>query len=185
VKKLFSPENLLLFAALCGALVLFVFPGCDKGLEPIDNPSGFSGTIRFRNWPTPDNVYELRLIAFKEFPRDSSGILQLLLQNKLDVYPPLGSPAFKKFDSSGTRHVDSIQYSFTTQGTTLKVANYEYIVVGWRYSATNLFAWRPAGLVAIAPNSFEPKPLRVLLHKIATNVDIEVDFSNPPPTPWR
>jgi hypothetical protein len=172
-------------SGLLVAMMLLSIAGCDKGLTPIDNPSGFSGTIRFRNWPTPDNVFELRLIAFKEFPRDSSGILQLLIQNKLDVYPPLGSPAFKKFDSTGTRHIDSLQYEFSTQGTTLKVANYEYIVVGWRYSSTNLFAWRPAGVYSVAANSFEPKPLRVLLHRIAPNIDIEVDFNNPPPTPWR
>ncbi len=172
-------------AVLVLTTFLSFYSGCDKGLEPIDNPSGFSGSLRFRNWPTPDNVYELRLIAFKQFPRDSAGILFQLVSGNIDVYPPIGSPAFRKFDSTGTVHVDSLSYTFTTQGTTLKLANYEYIVLGWRYSGTDFFAWRPAGVYAVQPNSFEPKPLRILLHKIAENINIEVDFSNPPPRPWR
>lgn len=176
----------VLFTVRLLAVLVLLYSGCDKGLEPIDNPSGFTGTIRFRNWPTPDNVWELRLIAFKKFPSsDSAGILQQLVSGNIDVYPPIGSPAFKKFDSTQTRHLDSLQYSFLTQGTTLKVTNYEYIVVGWRYSGTDFFAWRPAGVYAVQPGSFEPKPLRVLLHRIFPNIDIEVDFSNPPPKPWR
>ena len=38
---------------------------------------------------------------------------------------------------------------------------------------------------AMLLEAFEPAPLRVLLHRTTENVDIQVDFHNLPPVPWR
>lgn len=159
-------------------LVLLLFcSGCDKGLAPLNEPSGFSGVIRFKNWP--QNVYELRLLAFSKFPSDSASLLLTLLGGGAAVIPAVGTPGFPKDGR------DSLQYSFTTEGSTLQVGNYEYIVFAWRYG-TGLFSdWRPAGVYTLSPSTFTPTPVRVLLHRIQPNVDILVDFNNPPPRPWR
>lgn len=160
-------------------LALMAFSGgCDTGLAPLNEPAGFRGTIRFKNWPPADSVQELRLIAFSQFPSDSASILTTLLSGRAVVYPPVGTTGFSKF-------VDTIQYAFTTQGTTLQVANYAYVVVAQRYGRNFFNDWRPAGVFTLKPGSFEPAPVRVLLHRVTPGIDIDVDFHNPPPRPWR
>ncbi|MDH3251837.1 MAG: hypothetical protein OEM41_03540 [Ignavibacteria bacterium] len=157
---------------------MLLLPACDEGLGPLNEPSGFSGVIHFTNWPSPDSVQELRLVAFTEFPSDSSGILLALLEGRAVVYPPVGASGFRKF-------VDTLQYAFTTQGTNLQVRPYNYVIIAQRYGSNFFADWQPAGVYTTQPNSFDPAPVRILLHRITPNIDIEVDFSNPPPKPWR
>lgn len=159
-------------------LLLALLASCDTGLSPLNEPSGFRGVMRFRNWPPPDSVHELRLVAFESIPTDSTGILAALLAGRAAVYPAL--------ERRLPRFVDSIEYEFTTKtGVNLKVTNYQYVIVAWQYGP-NIFAdWRPAGVYARQPNSFEPASVRVLLHRITPNINIEVDFRNTPQWPWR
>lgn len=161
------------------ALSLVVMVGCDRGLAPLNEPSGFSGTITFKNWPAdPNTVLELRLVAFTNFPSDSVAIFPALLAGQAVVYPPVGTTGFAKY-------VDSIPYSFTTNGTTLQVTTYKYIAVAQRFG-TNFFAdWKPCGVYTLGPGPFDPAPVQVLLHRVATDVNITVDFNNPPPKPWQ
>jgi hypothetical protein len=162
---------------LLAGLFLVQF-GCDTGLQPLNELSGFSGVIRFKNWPRPDSVAELRLVAFSSYPSDSSAIYVALFTGRAVVYPPIGTTGFPKF-------VDSIRYTWTTQGTTLQLAKYDYIVLAQRYGLNSFTDWQPAGVYTTQPHSFEPAPVRVLLHRMLQNVDIDVDFQNPPPKPWR
>jgi hypothetical protein len=164
-------------AALLTALTICCI-GCDEGLAPLNEPSGFSGVISFRNWPPADSVRELRLVAFQEYPSDSSGIIPALLAGRAVIYPQIAEKGFRAF-------VDTIQYSFTTRGTNLQVVTYNYVAVAWQYGS-NVFAdWRPAGVYTLQPGTFEPAPVHMLLHQITPNIDIQVDFHNPPPNPWR
>ena len=168
---------------LLTVLVLFS-TGCDTGLGPPADPSGFSGVIRFKHWPSADSVRELRIVAFPSYPADSASILLDLAQRLVSVYPQIGQPNLL---SDTTQHVlfaDSIRYSFTSMGTTLDVGVYNYVAFAWRPTA-NLFDWRPAGVYSTGPGQFDPAPVRVLLHKNVTGINIDVDFSNPPPKPWR
>jgi hypothetical protein len=134
--------------------------------------------MRFRNWPAPDSVHELRLVAFESIPTDSTSIFAALLSGTAAVYPAL--------EQRLPRFVDSIAYEFTTKsGINLKVTTYNYVIVAWQFGP-NLFAdWQPAGVYAREPNSFEPAPVRVLLHRITPNINIDVDFRNTPQWPWR
>lgn len=159
-------------------LVLLFTPACNTGLTPVNEPSGFKGVIRFVNWPPADSVREIRLVAFEQYPTDSANILATLIAGRAAVYPPLERrmPLF----------VDSIEYEFTTgNGLNLQVRNYEYIILAQQYGPNVLTDWRPAGVYTTRPNSFEPAPLRILLHRVAYPIDINVDFNNPPPRPWR
>lgn len=164
-----------------GFVVFFAaaFAGCDKGLTPVNTPSGFSGVIRFKNWPDFSKVLELRLVAFQEFPSDSVGIFPALLAGQVAIYPQVGSTGLPH---SGQ---DSVSYVFTTAGTLLQVTNYKYIALAQRYGTGYFTDWKPCGVYAVSPGSFEPAVVRVLLHRVVPNVDLNVDFNNPPPKPWE
>lgn len=173
-------NRMRIWYSFLGALFL-LYSGCDKGLEPPTGESGFSGTIRFRNWPTtPDSVRQIRLVAFEAYPTDSSGILLTLLAGRAAIYPA-------NLNSSGSlpKFVDSVVYTFDTKnGLNLQVQEYAYVVVAQQYGPNVFSDWRPAGVYTIQAGSFEPAPVRVLLHRVAANIDIQVDFNNPPPKPW-
>lgn len=165
-------------AAALLTVVIFFSMSCDEGLTPLNEPSGFAGVISFRNWPPADSVRELRLVAFERYPSDSSGIIPALLAGTAVFYPQIAEKGFAHF-------VDTIQYAFTTKGTNLRVGTYNYVIVAWQYGSNILADWRPAGVYTLQPGTFEPAPVRLLLHKTLPNIDIQVDFHNPPPKPWR
>ena len=164
--------------------VALLMSGCedsglwDGGLAPLNEPSGFSGVIHFKNWPPPDSVQELRIVAFLEYPRDSANILQVLIAGGAAIYPPVGTKGL-------TQYVDSLPFVFTDEGTYLKPATYNYVLIAHKYGSNILTDWRPAALYADPPESFNYIPLRVLLHRITPGVNFYVDFHNPPPKPWR
>ncbi len=160
-------------------VVLLCLSGCDKGLSPLNEPSGISGTIHFKNWPPVSQLYELRLVIFPTYPADSSSLVAMLLAGGVAVYPPFGVTAFPKNGQ------DTLQYTITTDGTLLQVRNYAYVALAWRYGPGILTDWRPAGVYTATGDQLSPSPVRVLLHKIQPGIDIYVDFSNPPPRPWR
>jgi hypothetical protein len=160
-----------------GALLL-VCAGCDSELGPLAGASGFSGTIRFKNWPSADSIHDMRIVVFETYPSDSAGILATLLAGHGAVYPAIGTkfPAF----------VDSLPYVFTTtDGTNLQVKSYEYVIVAQQFGPNVLADWRPVGVYPALPGSFIPEPVRVILHHVIPGIDIRVDFQNPPPKPWR
>jgi hypothetical protein len=107
-----------------------------------------------------------------------------LAQRLVSVYPQIGQPNLLSDTTQKVLFADSIRYSFTSEGTTLDVGVYNYVAFAWRPTA-NLFDWRPAGVYSTGPGQFDPAPVRVLLHKNVTGINIDVDFSNPPPKPWR
>ncbi len=162
---------------LCGSLLL-LSAGCDSELGPLAGASGFSGVIRFKNWPSADSVHDMRIVVFETFPSDSAGILATLLAGHGAVYPAIGT----KFPS----FVDSLPYTFTTtEGTNLQVRSYEYVIVAQQFGPNVLADWRPVGVYPASAGSFVPAPVRVILHHLIPGIDMQVDFHNPPPKPWR
>jgi hypothetical protein len=170
-----------LLTALC-CFILLLSAGCDDGLAPFDEsqPSGFSGIIRFKNWPPPDSVQELRVVAFFELPTDSAGLLNVLLAGGAAVYPPVGTKGL-------TQYVDSLPYTFTNieSSPSLQVAVYKYVVIAQKYGSNIFTDWKPAGVYTLTPGTFEPAPVRVLFHRVIAGIDFDVDFHNPPPKPWK
>jgi hypothetical protein len=153
--------------------------GCNEELGPLDNPSGFSGVIRFRNWPPATDIKEMRLVALDAIPKDSTGVIPMLIAGKAAVYPPVPGDYFQTL-------VDSIPYEFTDKsGTNLQVKSYPYVAVWYQYGPSILHDWRPAGIYSTAPDNVEPAPVRVVLHRVTPNINILVDFQNLPPIPWR
>lgn len=172
--KLFLSFGLVVF--------LLVLEGCHTGLAPINEPSGFKGVVRFTNWPPADSVRDLRIVAFESYPTDSANIITSLLNGTAAFYPDLGV----RFETVFPRNAASASYEFTTKnGYNLQLKNYTYIILAQQYGPNVFTDWRPAGVYAVRPNSFEPAPVRVLLHQMIPNINIDVDFDNPPPRPWR
>jgi hypothetical protein len=161
------------------SLATVFWGGCNEELGPSNEPSGFSGLISFRNWPPATDIKEMRLVAFEQIPSDSGTVIPLLLAGKAAVYPPLPGDYFQTL-------VDSIPYVFTDQsGTNLQVKEYVYVAVMYQYGPNIFRDWRPAGVFSRGPGEFDPAPVRVVLHHVVPNVNIQVDFNNLPPPPWR
>jgi hypothetical protein len=173
------------FLVLCA-----LFPGCDRGLGPITEETGFSGTITYKNWPSADSMFGLRVVALEEFPKDSTGLMMSLLGGHAAVYPHLttgviGSMQILGFKASDSVHADTVHYVFTKEGTVLKEGTYNYVVLAWQYGP-NVFAdWAPAGVYTEKPGTFDPTPVFVQERRMREHVDINVDFHKLPPKPWK
>lgn len=183
--------NFRTLALATGVLALMALTaGCDRGLGPITEETGFSGTITYKNWPPADSMFGLRLVALEQFPTDSTGLMMALLGGRAAVYPHLTtgvipSMAILGFVATDPVHADTVRYVFTKEGTVLKEGTYNYVVLAWQYGP-NVFAdWAPVGVYTQKPGTFEPAPVFVQERRMRENVDISVDFHNPPPKPWK
>jgi hypothetical protein len=143
----------------CLLLVLLV-SACDGGLAP---PEGggtgvIQGVVRYTGrWPSQDSLVDLRFVAMRFIPKDTTDFLQL------------GNLVF-----TPTRLRDNVTTD-TFVVPDAPTGNYLYSGVAQHYS-TALFAWRPLGLVA--------GPFTVRAGE-TTRVTVDVDFSNLPPFPPR
>lgn len=151
--------------------LVFVLAGCNEGLAPRIETSGISGVIRYKNWPRPDSLVDLRLVAFKNFP--PTDILGEIIRGNAFVYPPIGDTALVPF------FVDSIRYTAP-----LPPGRYAYVVVAQRYGPNIFFDWRPVGQYDLDTNYTVPSPVVVFEGTLTRFVDINVDFRNPPPFPF-
>jgi hypothetical protein len=183
--------NFRTLALAAGVLALMALSaGCDRGLGPITEDTGFSGTITFRNWSPADTVYGLRLVAFEEYPSDSSGIMFALLGGRAAVYPHLTTGVQASREILGYREAsesfaDTVHFVFTKEGTVLKELTYNYVLLAWQYGP-NVFAdWAPIGVYTQKPGTFEPAPVFVQERRMREQIDITVDFHNLPPKPWK
>jgi hypothetical protein len=164
------------FAVLSATLFALSLSGCDKGLSPSISapppiPMGhMSGVIRYQHWPPRDSLHDLRLVAFRVFP--PSNILGEVLLGRAVVYPPLGDTALVPF------FVDSLRYRFI-----LPAGEYKYVVVAQQYGPIVTTDWRAVGQYDLDTNLVVPSPVTIAADDTSRNIDINVDFRNPPPPP--
>lgn len=157
-------------------LAFLLLSGCDKGLGPSATPAtpiptGFmSGLIRYQHWPAIDSLHDLRLVAFRVFP--PGNIVTEVLQGRASVYPPLGDTALVPF------YVDSLRYHFS-----LPATRYEYVVVAQQYGSNAFTDWRAVGQFDLDSNFAVPSPVTIVADSMIEGININVDFSNPPPPP--
>ena len=148
------PVRLAVLAAVLGGALA----GCDGGLAPPADlgPGTIRGSVRYvGRWPSADSLVDLRFVAMRFVPRDTTDFLQL---DNL-VFSPAGL----------ARNVNAD--TFRVEG--VPPGTYVYAGVAQRYGAS-LFAWRPVGLVSA--------PFEVRSGKTAT-VSVDVDFGRLPPFP--
>ncbi|MBM2841901.1 MAG: hypothetical protein HW412_2429 [Bacteroidetes bacterium] len=152
--------------------------GCDKGLNPsVPRPAQIpmgqmSGLIRYQHWPPSDSLHDLRLVAFRVFP--PTNIVNEVLLGRAIVYPSLGDTALVPF------YVDSLRYLFS-----LPVGEYQYVVIAQQFGPTITTDWRAVGQYDLDSNFAIPSPVTILENDTALNININVDFRNPPPPPFQ
>jgi hypothetical protein len=139
------------------ALLLITATGCDAGLQPPPEP-GF-GRLEVHiaydgDWPPAEELRDLRFVALRFVPRDTTDLLQL---NRMVI-----SGGLARYVTA-----DTVVLNMVPEGT------YVYAGVAQQFSA-DLFAWRPVGLV---DGAFDVRPDAV------ARVDVHVDFSDIPPFP--
>jgi len=160
---------------IVGALL---FSSCNEGIQPpSESPTpegervtGFSGTIKYKNWPPADSLIDLRIVAFKSFP--PKDILTEALTGQAIIYPPLGG-------SNLPFNVDTTHYFVPAPA-----GQYQYIVVAQQYGSNVLQDWRAVGQYDLDTNLAVPSAIQVPTNDTLKHVDINVDFSHLPPQPF-
>lgn len=137
--------------------------GCDHGLAPPAEAE--MGVIRAyityvqepEDWPSSDSLYDLRFVAMRFVPRDTSDLLQL---NRLVFSDRLADGASEEVAIIPNVETGPFLYSGVAQK-----------------FGPDIFNWRPIGVVS------ENSGLFVVRSGETTDVSVVADFNNPPPFP--
>lgn len=144
-------------------LVAGLAAACDHGLVPPDEPP--VGTIRAiityaghpDAWPPRDSLHDLRFVAMRFVPEDTTDFLQLnrlVFSERLRYHVPVDTVVLENIETG----------------------LFPYSGVAQRYAA-DLFAWRPVGLYDANGGILQVRPGET------ADVRVLVDFRNPPPFP--
>ncbi|MFP4528652.1 MAG: hypothetical protein ACLFQX_08895 [Candidatus Kapaibacterium sp.] len=155
---------------LIAAIIALALAGCGEGLAPTadDGRTAFGGTIRFiphDGWPPPDSVMDVRVIAFKKFPPED--IIQAVLSG--DAYFVQNSIQYG---------VDSANYEIEIEE---PPETLEYIAVALQFGG--IYDWRAIGVYS-SHDDFAPDSLHLEAGEVRMDINITVDFNNPPPQPF-
>jgi hypothetical protein len=142
------------------SLLIVASLGCDAGLQPPEDEG--TGTITGKisylpPWPSSTEVKDLRFIAMRFIPQDTTDFFRL---NEMVISERLPSGV----------EVHEFTLSDAPVGT------YYYAGVAQKY-ADDLLAWRPVGLVETDGGTF------FLSRGGLVEVNVIVDFNNPPVFP--
>lgn len=159
---------------LCAAVLL---AGCDGGLDPTKLPpdAHISGKLIVRGgrqtYPPPDSLRDLRVVAFRTLPRDSSILAAILNGQAYYTQTPV---------------IDSSSYTITIPFTdqTPDPLELQYIAVAQQYGPNVLSDWRVVGVYA-QDSLWTPKSVVIGRGEQRTDIDITIDFRNPPPQPFK
>jgi len=161
---------------LLGFLSTFILISCDKGIEPLEvvGPSGFEGKIIFEgSWP--EGIKRTHLVVFKEPIKTVDDFFLPNLSFVVDSIP-YGT---KEFNYNSIDNPFSSIFKFAA-------GNYKYVVVAQSKTPEITFNradWTVVGVYCESGNQASPKTMIVLPGKIANDVNINVNFQNPPPQP--
>ncbi len=157
-------------------VVAVILVACDHGIDPGEpevpalNPSGISGTVFYQNWPSPDSLYNLKLVIFKSFP--PVDIIGEVTSGSAVAYP-------EESDENLPYNVDSTNYIVE-----LDTGRYEYIAIAQQYGPGIFFDWRAVGQYDTTLHDTIPTAIRVLEDSILSNINIYVDFDSLPGQPF-
>jgi hypothetical protein len=173
---LVSIMRLLVLIILC-----LVLAACDGGLAPPPPAEpGFSGTVYFTpgSWPPADSLVSIMIFASKIYPLDSAAVVAGLFSNPpaIFLYPSISSSLQPFF-------VDSILYFFP-----LHSGTYKYIGVVQQISSDilnrGIRVLRVVGFYKDSTNLSQPDSVIVSDAGRVKEINIHVDFRNPPPQPF-
>ena len=150
-------------ATILFTVLLATLSACDHGLVPPDEPP--AGTLIVdvhyaghpESWPEADELHDLRFVAMRFVPQDTSDFFQLnrmVISNRLDYNVP-----------QQTVVLEAVQ-----------ATPYPYAGVAQQYGS-GTFDWRPIGLVE------DNGGVIILAPNETTRVSVTADFLDPPPFP--
>ncbi len=158
-------------------LGVVLLSSCDHGLEiPSAVTPSFGGRITYiGNWPPPDSLKDLRLVASPDYPIDTtfSQVLFKILEGTIKVYPPVTSSDHLLFN------VNTSDYIFLTGAGLFK-----YVAVVQQFGSDVFRDWRVIGVYTVTANQAQPALVRVPEETFISGIDITVDFNHPPPQPF-
>lgn len=159
-------------------IAVFLIIKCNEGIEPepieSSGPTGFSGTVTFvGDWPT--DVKRTHLVVFKN-----------AIQTSDDFFPPNLSFVI---DSIPYRSTEFTYNSFDDNFIPifqLAPGEFSYVVVAQSNTpelSLDRKDWKVVGIFCENGDQFKPAKLVLRGGNTTTNVNILVDFNNPPPQP--
>jgi hypothetical protein len=165
---------------LASAVILFSFiAGCDKGIEPGEiaqtGQLGFSGKITFvGNWPS--GIKRTHLVVFKN-----------VIQSADDFPPPnlsfvIDSILYRSNSFSYNSLNNNNQFSVLK----LTPGDYNYVVVVQSKTpdlTLDRRDWFVVGIYYNGNDFSKPGTMKIQDRTITTDINITVDFNNPPPQP--
>ncbi|KAF0150325.1 MAG: hypothetical protein FD143_2619 [Ignavibacteria bacterium] len=165
-------SRLLVVILILGLTILIV--SCDKGIEPVDGLSAFSGKITF-NGAWPQEIKRTHLVVFREPIKSVNDFSASNLSFVLDSIP-YGAKEFNY--NSGEMQFNPLF--------SIKPGSHKYVVVAQSKTpelTLNRIDWTVVGVYSELGNPAKPKPLIINTGKTTTGVDITVNFQSLPPQP--
>ncbi len=165
----------LLLAIICSVILV---DSCDKGIEPepenSSGPTGFSGNVTFiGDWPA--DVKRTHLVVFKNPILTSEDFFPPNLAFVIDSIPYRSS--YFEYNSVDNNFIDVFQ---------LAPGEFSYVVVA-QSSTPELSLdrkdWVVVGIYCENGNQANPAKLILRGGQMTRDVNIVVDFNNPPPQP--
>jgi len=162
---------------IAALLLILFFYSCDHGIEPrAPESSGFSGTISFIT-PWPDSVKRSFLVVFENpllEPTDFTIENLKFLSREI----PLGAQSHE-FSSLDSAYIPPDPGPFSS-------GSYAYVAVV-QQSTENLSLarkdWFVSGVYYTNGDTTKPGTMVIPESTFVKNINIKVDFNNPPPQP--
>jgi len=158
-------------------IILFIAVACDHGIEPREaESSGFSGTISFTT-PWPDSVKRVFIVVFKD-PLLTAGDVTIQNLKYLSREIPLGVSAHQ-YSSLDSAYIPPTPGPFPS-------GSYAYVAVVQQSTEELSFArkdWFVSGVYFANGHTTQPGMMIIPDSTFVRNINIKVDFNNPPPQP--
>lgn len=173
--------NMLKYQAIFLTLILLTFSCGDYGIEPkpetpADKISGFKGKVTFVNqWP--DSIKRAFVVVFKD-PLLTAADFTVFNLKFLSREIPLGATVYE-FSSLDSAYIPEVPGPFPP-------GSYAYVAVAQQSTEEISLArkdWFVSGVYYANNDTTKPGTLVIPEHTFIENVNIIVDFNNPPPQP--
>jgi hypothetical protein len=169
-------KNLLKYFSTA-LVVIYCLVSCDHGIEPLEaETSGFGGTVTFvSDWP--DSVKRSFLVVFQN-PLLSDSDFTIFNLKYLSREIPLGSTAHN-FTSLDSSYIPPEPGPFPS-------GSYAYVAVVQQSTENISLArkdWFVSGIYYANGDTTKPGTMVIPDSTFVRNIDITVDFNNPPPQP--
>jgi len=158
-------------------LILFIAVACDHGIEPrAAESSGFSGTVSFIS-PWPDSVKRVFIVVFKN-PLLTPGDVTIQNLKYLSWEIPLGVSTHQ-YSSLDSAYIPPAPGPFPA-------GSYAYVAIVQQSTEELSFArkdWFVSGVYYANGDTTKPGTMVIPDSTFVRNININVDFDNPPLQP--